>query len=98
MGLSKDLEPNVLVAFVPGYRWKPWKKSNGWSKNPAEFPGTAMLRASSDWRLCGGCVATVTQATRSYGRNMGLSGQGSAEYWLPKESWSINFPRFSQPH
>lgn len=39
-------------------------------------------------------MATVTQATKSYGRNMGLSGQGSAEYWLPKDSWSINFPRF----
>lgn len=74
MGLSKDLVPNIVVTFVPGYRWKPWKKSNGWSKNPAEFPGTAMLRASSVWRLCGGCVATVTQATKSYDRNMGLSG------------------------
>lgn len=55
-------------------------KSNGWSKNPAAFPSVAVLGAISEWRLFE--RPTVTQATKSYGRNTRLSGQGSAEYWL----------------
>lgn len=60
--LFKALAPDVVVAFVPGSLWKLWKKSNGWSENPAEFPGVAMLGASSEWRLCE--RPTVTQVLR----------------------------------
>jgi hypothetical protein len=54
------------------------KKLNGRSKKPTEFPGVAVLGMSSEWGMCR--KPTVTQATKSYGREVGISGQDGTEW------------------